>query len=580
VTEENVQTVANICRRLDGLPLAIELAAARSKVFSPPALLARLERRLPLLIGGPRDQPARLRTMRDAITWSYDLLTPAEQALFRRLAVFAGGFTIPAAEAVATAAGDSGLDVVEGIASLLEQSLLQQAEQQDGEPRFGMLETIREFGLERLAASGEADGVRRRHAVWSLALAEEAAAAVDAPALDRLERELPNFRMALAWAEETREADTGLRLAGALFHLWGMRNHRAEGRRWLEGALSRDAGAPSGARAAALVALGIIEPNSGYTAAEARHVEEGLAVAGAVGDLRVVARASFTLAMFAVGAGDDDRAADLIAEAETRCAEVDDQGDIAFLCVQRGILAHRQGGLDRAAAHLTDALALSRDIGNLYVAAIALELLGFVSTDRGDYARAGAHYAESLACWRAVGAKEGLVDWLALVASLAAAVGQPGRAARWFGAVEAQAEVLGFDFPLPERARFVRIADDVRSALGDAAVAAWAAGRALSLERATAEAAAMLAAPDALTDLGGPVDPATRAGLTPRECEVLRLLAAGRSDRAIAAALSVSPHTASTHVRNILAKLGAESRTAAAAYAFRYGLTEPAPTGN
>ena len=249
--------------------------------------------------------------------------------------------------------------------------------------------------------------------------------------------------------------------------------------------------------------------------------------------------------------------------------------------MQRGLLAHRRGDLNRAGGYLTDALALSRDVGDQYVAAIALELLGFVLTDRGEHGQAAARYGEALACWREVGTREGLVDWLAMVASLAMAVGETEQAARWFGSVEAQVEVLGFSWPLPEQARFGRIADDVRSSLGETAFgAAWAAGRALSLERATAEAASLLAALATPVAADRPDDSATHASLTPREREVLRLLAAGRTDRAIAAALSVSPHTASTHVRNILAKLGAESRTAAAAYAFRHGLAGPATTEN
>ena len=324
LTAATAPAVVEICRRLDGLPLAIELAAARITVLSPAALLARLERRLPVLTGGPRDQPARLRTMRDAIAWSFDLLNPEEQVLFRRLAVFVGGCTMDAAEAVAAVAGDSGLDVVEGIASLLEQSLLQRAEQPDGEPRYRMLETIREFALEHLEASGEAAEVRRRHAVWSLAFAEEVAADTDAPvaALDRLERDLPNFRLALAWAEETDDAATGLRLAGALHALWHQGNHRAEGRGWLERALSRDGGAPSIGRATALFVLGILESVLGdtewHTAAtdhttvpmdsrEVAHIQESLALARTLGDRRLIAACSVQLAVHAARVGTTTR---------------------------------------------------------------------------------------------------------------------------------------------------------------------------------------------------------------------------------------------------------------------------------
>jgi predicted ATPase/DNA-binding CsgD family transcriptional regulator len=580
VTAENADTVAGICRLVDGLPLAIELAAARIKVFPPRSLLARMERRLPLLTGGPRDQPARLQTMRDAIAWSYDLLSPADQALFRQLAGFAGGCTLPAAEAVVAAAGHE-IDLAEGIASLLEQSLLQQGQGPGVDPRFGMLETIREFGLECLEASGEADGVRRRHAAWCLALAEEAVALpMVVEVLDRLDRDLPNLRLALAWAEGTGETSTSLRLAGSLHHFWHLRSHRTEGRRWLEGALSQDAGTPSVARAATLIALGNLDTDLGDFARGLGHSEEGLALAHALGDLRLEALAMVNLASVAVDAGDDERAAALIPEAEARCADAGDRFGISYLRVQRGLLAHRQRDLDRAAALLTEAVAFARDTGDPYIGPIALEVLGFVLADRGEYVRAAARFSESLANWQEVGTKEGLIDWLAMVACLTAWINKPLQAARWFGTVEAQVEVLGFNYALPERARFARIAEDVRSGPGDVADAAWVAGRALSLEQATAEAAAMLAALDTSTGPREREVPALLAGLTPREGEVLRLIAAGRSDRAIAAELFVSPHTASAHVRNILAKLNVESRTEAAAYAFQHRLVEPASTEN
>jgi non-specific serine/threonine protein kinase len=576
LTEATAATVAAICRQVDGLPLALELAAARVGLLPPAALLARLERRLPLLTGGARDQPERLRTMRDAIGWSVDLLSPVEQRLFRRLGVFVGGFALDAAEAVA--GGDGGdAEVFDGVAALVEASLLRADPGPGDDPRYGMLETVREFGLERLEASGEADAIRARHAAWCLALAEEVDAGVEftiaATALDRLERDLANFRAALGWAEAVDDRTLGLRLAGALFRLWVYRNHRAEGRGWLDRALARDAGPPSAPRARALVALGALEGGLGEQVLGEAHLREGLALALSLGDRPVAARASLGLAMYAMNAGDDDRAAGLIAAAEARSADVGDRTGLAFLRVFRGHLAHRVGDLDRAAAHLADALALSRPAGDLYVTAIALEVLGFVLTDRGDHGRAAALYGESLACWRAVGTREGLVDWLGLVASLAAAVGAPGRAARWFGAEEAQAEALGFNWPLPEQARFARTADGVRVALGAAAFgAAWAAGRALSLAQAVEEAEVWLAGAVAPAETGRAADPSEQAGLTPREREVLRLLVAGRSNPAIAEALFISPATARTHVTSILAKLGVATRTEAAARAVRDGL--------
>jgi predicted ATPase len=227
LTDANAAALADACRHLDGLPLAIELAAARVNVLSPTALVHRLTHRLALLAAGARDQPERQRTMRTTIAWSYDLLAPEEQALFRRLGVFRGGCTLEAAEAVAAAAGDLGLDVLEGISSLVDKSLLRRVDDAGDEPRFGMLETIREFGGERLTESGEREDVQRRHLLWYTALAEaaepELRGARQGVWLRRLEAEHDNIRAALGWAVAAPGAEPGeqgLRLAGALWGFW------------------------------------------------------------------------------------------------------------------------------------------------------------------------------------------------------------------------------------------------------------------------------------------------------------------------------------------------------------------------
>jgi len=242
LTSENGPAVAEICRRLDGLPLAIELAAARIKLLSPQAMLARLGRRLPLLTGGARDLPDRQRTLRDTIAWSHDLLDEAEPTLFRRLAVFVGGCTLEAAEAVCDAAGDLGIVLLEGVASLVDKSLLRQQDGPSGEPRFTMLETIREFGLDQLEASGEAEPIRRRHAEYYLQLVPGGEPQRRGPNqiawLDRLESEHDNLRAALTWAlDEGNDVRIGLQLSSALTPFWFVRGHLSEIRR-LEMALA------------------------------------------------------------------------------------------------------------------------------------------------------------------------------------------------------------------------------------------------------------------------------------------------------------------------------------------------------
>ena len=240
--DADLAAVAALCRRLDGLPLALELAAARVKVLPPRALLARMEAALPLLTGGPRDLPARQRTLRDALAWSYDLLAEEERAVFRRLGVFAGGFDLDAVAALCPAPGT--LDV---LARLVDHSLVRVGGAADGEPRFVLLETVREYALDRLAERGEADAVRRAHARHFAALAEAAAAALhgprQAPWLDRLEREHANFRAALRWALDGGEAGLGLRLGAALWWFWFVRGRWSEGLAWLEALLALPAGA-------------------------------------------------------------------------------------------------------------------------------------------------------------------------------------------------------------------------------------------------------------------------------------------------------------------------------------------------
>jgi len=242
LTPETAPAVAAICQRLDGLPLAIELAAARVKILPPDALLKRLERRLPLLTGGPRDAPKRLRTMRDAIGWSNDLLSPAEQVLFRHLAAFVGGFGLEAVEAVTDPDGSLGLNFLDGIASLVDKSLLRQEPGPGGEPRYLMLETVREFVLEQVEASGEAQEVRRRHAAFFVGLAEAAEPKLRGREqlawLEQLDAEQANLRAALEWAIERGETETALRLAGTLHWFWYLRGHWNEGRSWLDRALA------------------------------------------------------------------------------------------------------------------------------------------------------------------------------------------------------------------------------------------------------------------------------------------------------------------------------------------------------
>jgi len=289
---DNVAAVAEICRRLDGLPLAIELAAARAAVFPPAALLSRLERRLPLLTGGPRDAPNRHQAMRATIEWSHDLLSTEEQALFRRLAVFVGGFTLEAAETVAGVPGDPDVHVVDGITSLVGKSLVRPV-RSVAEPRFSMLETIREFALERLVASGEVALIRNAHTTWCLRLAQGAESGSNGPEPDafaRVEAEMDNMLAALAWAIEREDADTSVRLAAALGPIWLRRGPFGASRVWLEQALSLGDG-PAGARVTAETTLAELAFLQGDLARATALGEQALSRARAAGDRPGAARA-------------------------------------------------------------------------------------------------------------------------------------------------------------------------------------------------------------------------------------------------------------------------------------------------
>ncbi len=602
LSTENAPAVAEICRLLDGLPLAIELAAARSHVLRPGPLLARLERRLPILTGGPRDLPARQRTMRDAIDWSYDLLTPEEQTLFRRLAVFAGGFDLEAAEAVGKAetgevmgAGRAGrspsltpgiphpdVAVLDLVASLLDKSLLTRGPRTEqtsssGESRFGMLETIREYALEWLDASGEIDAIRHRHVAHFLTLVEAAEPHLsgrDQGAwLDRLGDEHHNLRAALSWAVDRGEAETGLRLAGALERFWDHRGHSAEGRRWLEALLSHDQGASPGVRAKALRAVGVLTIEQGdYGPAEA-FLDEALALHRETGDAYGTAFTLNALGSVAVYREEYGRAEASFHEALGLLRQVVDRDGIAAVLGQLGYVALLRGEYGRAAVAFEESLELYREVGSELGAGKMLNLLGRALLERGERVHAESLFKEGLPLNRAAGNKGYVAECLEGLAAIAVADGAVERAARLFGVAEALREAIGVPVHAVELPHQQRYLAALAAHPGCTIQEIWAAVRAMPLDQALAEALAEMQPSTVASPLPpGPGSPAPSSNLTPREREVLRLLAAGSSNQAIADALFLSLPTVKGHVSSILAKLGADSRTAAVSQAHRLGL--------
>jgi predicted ATPase/class 3 adenylate cyclase len=417
LTGENAGEVARICTQLDGLPLAIELAAARVKLLPPHAILHRLGSRLDFLRGGARDAPARHQTLRHAIAWSYELLERDERPFFRRLTVFVGGFTLEAAEQVCAdlvAGGTGGLDAV---AALVDKSLLRQADGKDGESRFGMLETIREFGVECLKAEGEWEQARRAHAETFLALAEQAETELTGPQqiqwLDRLEAEHDNLRVALAWAEEQGEVETGLRLGAAVWRFWLARGHMREGRDRLERLLALPgAAARTGARAKALHRLGtIVHEISDY--AQARPpLAESLAIWQELGDKRGTATALNSMGWLAYQSGNFEAAVSLSQEALALHRALGDTRGIAVALFNLGFVTLYRSDYPAALALLEESLALRHGIGDRRGSAYVQVHLGWLEHQRGDYGRASQILEEARATFRE------LNDWQLLAWSL------------------------------------------------------------------------------------------------------------------------------------------------------------------
>lgn len=506
VTNESAPAVAEICHRLDGLPLAIELAAARIRLLPPAAMLRRLEQRLSLLTGGAHDLPARQQTLRATIGWSYDLLGPEEQALFRRLAVFAGGWTFAAAEAVAGSArsGELALDVFEGLERLAEHSLLRQEEDVEGEPRFGMLETIREYGLDQLETSGEAQEARQRHASFFLAFVEEAEPELSGPTrtvrLAALEAEHDNLRSALAWGV-AQAPELSLHLAERLDLYWEGRGYLSEGRRWLERALAVAPAEATHVRAKALLNLGRFARTQGDPKAVSR-LEEALAIARTLGNMEVVSRSLAGLGNVAADAGDYARASILYEEQLTLDRERGDQTGVTLGIANLGVLAAQQGDLVRASAMLEECVVHFRQQGDTWRSSFNSINLGQVALAQDRLADAARFLAEGMV---GLGTKEGVLgEALASLGAVAIATGQPAKAARLFGATDAFIESIGafLDAVLP--GEIDRAVAATRTALGNEAyAAAYAAGASLPLEEAMSEA---LAVARAVADRPDPLD--------------------------------------------------------------------------
>ena len=531
LTQENAPAVAAICARLDGLPLAIELAAARIKLLSPSAMLARLESRLNLLTGGARDLPTRQQTLRNTVEWSYGLLNGAEQILFRRLSVFAGGCTLEAVEAVCDTKGDLGLDVLDGIASLVDKSLAQQVEEADKERRFRMLSTIREYALERLAESNDEPATRRAHAAYYLVLAEEGAEDVAAQAewLDRFEVEHENFRLAIDYLIKTGDAEWGLRFGAALFRFWETREYVVEGSDAIARLLAMEGSAARPKlRARLLFAGAVLATTQGDYASGRLLFEESLETCVKLNDNRGIAVALNALAVNARDIGDLAAACQLFEQCLGIWKDLGDPGDIARALSNLGSVMKLQGDYERAVVLYTECLTRFRQLGDGAGQAWTLNYLGDVAREKADLVAARSYceqslsefrrlrdswgiastlsdlaslscdqgnntealrlHGESIKLYKELGYKRGIARALECLSVSAAAQSNAEQSLHLAGAAAALRQQLGVPLGSAEQRRLEKALDFARRTLGNArGLTAWMEGWAMPIEQAVQE---------------------------------------------------------------------------------------------
>jgi non-specific serine/threonine protein kinase len=598
LTDRNATVLSQVVRRLDGIPLAIELAAARLRALTAEEVADRLDDRFRLLTSGSKLALPRQQTLRATVEWSYRLLSEAERTLFARLSVFAGGWTLDAAEAV----DGRGDDVLDLLTRLVDRSLVQ-VDQNGSVSRYRLLETLREYASERLREADEVEIIRERHAAHFVALTESAQPELrgrsQAEYFDRFEHEHDNFRAALRWSIERGAVETPLRLCNALALFWAVRGHRREGRDWLEAALAGSSAASVGARATATAWMGFLSFELAEADRAAACYEQSLELRAGVGDARGIARVLEQYGNLERLRGNVARAADLLQRSHDLRLEVGDSHGVAHALRGLGQLAWHMGDFVQAELLHTRAQQTFVEIGDVHDAAHELELLAETAHRRGDHQRsvelnsqavdrfrelrdndgmaealnhlsvlaadagrwtdAAQHGQEALQLFHALGEMWGVVRSLETVASAVARLHGPEPAARLLGAAEALRR--GIDFPVSPTIRVRRDATlaAVRAALGQAAFdAAWSSGLGLSPSQAIADAARLATAGSSEPPVG------SASALTRREREVATLVAQGLTNREIAETLVLSERTVEAHVMHVLTKLGVRSRAQAA----------------
>ena len=577
LTRENAGAVARVCRKLEGIPLAIELATARLGALTVEQVGQRLEVSLDVLKGASRATDPRQQTLRATVDWSYELLSQPECKLFGRLSVFTGGFSLEAAEAVGATDDIEQPEVLESLLSLVDKSLVVAEPANDGRMRYRMLEPVRQYGLERLEDSGEVEVVRRRHADFFVALSEEVEPWLRGPEqaawFERLDAENDNLRAALSWLLEQGEGELALRLSGALGEFWHVRGHLEEGRRWLEATLARGDDAP--ARVKALLHAGWIAwEQVDYERSEALG-EEALALAREQGDSAATARALYIQGAPTLYQLDFDGAAALFEEAARLQRCVGDVAGLARTIQALGLTATARHDFMRAAELHEESLALAREAGDQIGIIVALGMGAFAYLGQGDHQRAMNLFREGFELSRSVGTKHGIAFHLHAAAALASTQGQPVRSARLWGAGESLMQDIGTGLGPVERYHYGPYVDAARAMLEEAAwEEAFAQGRTMPAEEAAEFALSEEVVP---TPESPPAGGETDDPLTRREREVAALVARGFSNREIASEVHLSGRTIENHIANIKRKLGRSSRTEIAAWATQQRLIAANP---
>jgi len=567
LNDENAGAVVEVCRRLEGMPLAIELAAGRVRVLSVEQIARRLEDSLKLLSAGDRTAAPRHQTLRATLEWSYGLLSEQERDLFRRLSVFAGGWALEAAEAVGAGEGIEEEDVLDLLGGLVDKSLVVAEAGGEGEQlRYRMLEPVRQYGLEMLEESGEAGQSRDRHAGWFLELAEEAEPHLkgrwQVAWLERLEREHSNLRAAIRWLLEEDEIRAVARFACALWLFWWYHGHQGEGRRYVEEVLKNDAALPIDLRAQVVWVRASMSYGLESSELTMQLWEESVVLFRQTGDKFGLGMALSGTGIAAMQQGDMERASSLFNEGLKLLREVDSKWGVGNVLPYLGLISLNKYDYAQATRYFEEALALARELDNKLTIYLSLYSLALASRAQNDHERAQELYAEGLRAAVEAGDKANTAYCLEGLAELIAERGEPERAARLFGASEALLEAVGAPryVHAQDRALYERAVEALRSRLNEEAFAAiWSEVRAMTLgqavEYALSEEEESAPPPSA--------PPKGKAALTAREVEVLGLVAEGLTDPQVAERLYLSPRTVGRHLRSIYNKLGVSSRAAA-----------------